>query len=178
MSKTKKIIITAVLLAVRIILSRFLSIKTPIVKVSFSFLPAMLCATWLGVKWTFVLNVLADLIGATLFPVGPYFFGYTISSALAAIVYGLLLYQKNSDSFSNKTFILRVFLSVVIVSIFINLGLNTVWTSITAGKAFKVLLATRTIKELITIPINIFVFIFVEKILRVPFDKYVRSNDD
>ena len=83
MSKSKKIIITAVLLAMLIVLSRFLSIKTPILKISFGFVPTMLCAIWLGAKWTVLLNVLGDVIGATLFPTGPYFIGYTISTAIA-----------------------------------------------------------------------------------------------
>ena len=75
MSRNKKIILTAVLLAMLIILSRFLSIKTPILKISFAFVPTMLCAVWLGFKWTVLLNVLGDVIGATLFPTGPYFVG-------------------------------------------------------------------------------------------------------
>ena len=87
MSKNKKIILTAILLAMLIILSRFLSIKTPITKISFAFIPTMLCAVWLGPKWTVLLNVLGDVIGATLFPTGPYFIGYTISTAIAGFIY-------------------------------------------------------------------------------------------
>ena len=40
----------------------------------------MLCAIWLGPKWTVLVNVLGDLIGATLFPSGAFFIGYTILS--------------------------------------------------------------------------------------------------
>lgn len=58
----------------------------------------MLCATWLGWKWTLLLNVLADLIGATLFPSGAYFVGYTITTAVAALIYGLLLYRPTPRS--------------------------------------------------------------------------------
>lgn len=178
MSKIKKIILTAILLTMQIILSRFLSIKTHILKISFAFVPTMLCATWLGFKWTILLNVLGDLIGATLFPTGPYFIGYTISTAIAGLIYGLLLYKKNADSIKEKEYILRVVISVVLVSVIVNMGLNTLWTSITAGKAFKVLFMTRIAKQLVMIPIHIAVILFVEKILRAPFDKYLRSRDD
>lgn len=178
MSKNKKIILTAMLLAMLIILSRFLSIKTPIIKISFAFVPTMLCAIWLGPKWTVLLNVLGDVIGATLFPTGPYFIGYTISTAIAGFIYGILLFKKEPDSFSNKQFILRVVLSVILVSLIVNIGLNTLWTSITSGKAFKVLLITRITKQLIMIPIHIIVILFIEKLLRKPFDTYIRSNDD
>lgn len=178
MSKNKKIILTAILLTLQIILSRFLSIKTPIIKISFAFVPTMLCAIWLGTKWTILLNVLGDIIGATLFPTGPYFIGYTISTAVAAFIYGLLLYKKQEDTFTDKQFIMRVIISVILVAIIVNMGLNTLWTSITSGKAFKVLFATRFVKQIIMIPIHIAVILFIEKMLRNPFDKYIRSNND
>lgn len=178
MSKNKKIILTAVLLAMLIILSRFLSIKTPIVKISFAFVPTMLCAIWLGPKWTVLLNVLGDVIGATLFPTGPYFVGYTISTAIAGLIYGLLLYKKDENTFSDKEFIIRVIISVVLVAVIVNMGLNTLWTSITSGKAFMVLFTARIVKQLIMIPVHIVVIIFIEKMLRKPFDNYIRSNND
>ncbi len=178
MSKNKKIVLTAVLLAMQIILSRFLSVKTPIIKISFAFVPSMLCAIWLGPKWTVLLNVLADVIGATLFPTGPYFVGYTISTAISGLIYGLLIYKKDSESFSDKVFIIRVIIAVLLVNFIVNLGLNTLWTSITSGKAFKAIFVTRFIKQVIMIPINILVITFIERILRKPFDTYIRSNDD
>ncbi len=178
MSKNKKIIITAILLAMLIILSRFLSIKTPILKISFSFIPTMLCAIWLGAKWTILLNVLGDIIGATLFPTGPYFIGYTISTAIAGLIYGLLLYKKEENTFTEKQFIIRVIISVILVAIIVNMGLNTLWTSITTGKAFKVLFLTRIVKQLIMIPIHVIVILFIERMLRKPFDTYIRSNND
>lgn len=176
MSRNKKIILAAILLAMLIILSRFLSIKTPILKISFAFIPTLLCAIWLGPKWSVLLNVLGDVIGATLFPTGPYFVGYTISTVLAGLIYGLLLYKKEADTYTDKQFILRVILAVCIVAIVVNLGLNTLWTSITSGKAFLVLLGTRVVKELIMVPIRILVILFIERLLRKPFDQYIRSN--
>ena len=178
MTRNKKIILAALLLAMLIILSRFLSIKTPLVKISFAFIPTMLCAIWLGPKWTVLLNVLGDIIGATLFPTGPYFVGYTISTAIAGLIYGLLLYKKESNTYTEKQFIVRVIIVVVLVACISNIGLNTLWISITAGKSFIILLGTRIIKELIMIPIHIIVILFVEKILIKPFDTYKRSSND
>ncbi len=178
MRTNKKIILTAILLAMLVILSRFLSIKTPITKISFAFVPTMLCAIWLGPKWTILLNVLGDIIGATLFPTGPFFIGYTISTAVAAIIYSFILYKKEPDSYSDKQLILRLIISTTLVAIIVNMGLNTLWTSITTGKAFWALLVTRIVKQLIMIPIHVIVILFLEKILRNPFDKYVRSSND
>lgn len=178
MSKNKKIILTSTLLATLIILSRFLSIKTPILKISFAFIPTMLCAIWLGAKWTVLLNVLADIIGATLFPTGPFFIGYTISTAISGLIYGLLLYKKEKNSYTDKQFLIRLIIAVVLVTGISNIGLNTLWISITTGKAFIVLLGTRIVKELIMIPIRIVVILFIEEILRKPFNTYIRSNND
>ncbi len=178
MSRNKKIILTAVLIAMQIILSRFLSIKTPILKVSFAFIPSILCAIWLGVKWTVLLNVLGDIIGATLFPTGAFFIGYTISTAISGLIYSVLLYKKQDNSFTDKQFIIRLIISVILVTCISNIGLNTLWISITTGKAFIVLLGTRIIKELIMIPIQIVVILFIEKNLRNPFDTYIRSSND
>ena len=178
MSRNKKIILTAILLATLIILSRFLSIKTPILKISFAFIPSILCAIWLGAKWTVLLNVLGDIIGATLFPTGAFFIGYTISTAISGLIYGLLLFKKEDNSYTDKQFIIRLIISVVLVTCISNIGFNTLWISITTGKAFIVLLGTRIIKELIMIPIQIVVILFIEKALRKPFDTYIRSSND
>lgn len=170
MDKRKKIILVAVLLAMLVILSRFLSIRTPIMKISFGFLPTMLCAIWLGPKWTLLLNVLGDLIGATLFPTGPFFIGYTISTAVSALIYGCFLYQKY---FGYKWLVLRVIAATVLVAVIVNMGLNTLWTSITAGQAFWPLLGTRIVKQLIMIPVHVVVFLAAERILRHPYQKYL-----
>ena len=178
MTKNKKIILTALLLAMLIILSRFLSIKTPLLKISFAFIPTMLCAIWLGAKWMVLLNVLGDIIGATLFPTGAFFIGYTISTAISGLIYGLLLFKKEDDSYTDKQFLIRLIISVVLVTCISNIGLNTLWISITTGKAFIVLLGTRVIKEFVMIPIQIVVILFIEKMLRKPFNIYIRSSND
>lgn len=176
MRKSKKIILTAVLLALLVTLSRFLSIKTPLMKISFAFVPTMLCATWLGWKWTVLLNLLGDLIGATLFPTGPFFIGYTVSTVISGLTYGLLLYQKTEESLSQKQLIFRAILATTLVAVIVNMGLNTLWTSITAGKAFWPLLGTRVVKQLVMVPIHVVVFLALERALRAPFNKYLRDE--
>ncbi len=178
MSKSKKIILSSLLLALLIILSRFLSIKTPILSISFAFVPVMLCAIWLGPKWTILVNVLGDLIGATLFPFGSFFIGYTITKVVSATIYGTLLYKKEENSYSDKQFIIRLIISVILVTVIANIGLNTLWLKITTGKAFLVLLASRIVKELVMIPVEILTILVLEKVLRGSFNKYLRGEND
>jgi ECF transporter S component (folate family) len=102
MSKTKKIILSALLLAILLVFSRFISIKTPILVISLSFLPIMISAILLGPKYSCIIALLGDLIGALLFPFGSYFVGFTIEQALVGIIYGLFLYKKpNISEFDN-----------------------------------------------------------------------------
>ena len=56
--KTKKIVLSAMLLAIVLILSRFLSIKTNLLVISLSFIPIMLSAIYLGPKYATLIATL------------------------------------------------------------------------------------------------------------------------
>lgn len=178
MRRNKKIILAATFLAMLVVLSRFLSVKTPIMKISFAFIPTMLCATYLGWKWSVLVNVLGDLIGALLFPTGPFFVGYTVATAVAGLVYGLLLYKKSPEVLPGWKFTIRAAAAVVLVAVIVNMGLNTVCMSITMGKAFLPLLGTRIVKQLIMIPIHVVVFLGVEKVFQSLAQRYLFEEDD
>ncbi|MDO5556358.1 MAG: ECF transporter S component [Clostridia bacterium] len=60
-TKTKKIILSAMFLSILIILSRFLSIKTALLVISFSFIPIMLSAIYLGPKYSAIIAGLRRL---------------------------------------------------------------------------------------------------------------------
>jgi len=162
--KIKKIILTSLLLAATIVINRFLSFNSGILSIGFTFVPLMLSAIILGKKETIIIATLADLIGALLFPFGPFFIGYTISAALTGMVYGLFLYQ-NDEVKVNKSFIIRLIIATLIVTIFINGILNTLWIILTVKSASIAIIPTRVIKQLIMIPIMIFTMIGLTKML-------------
>lgn len=164
MSKLKKLILAGLLLATTIVLNRFLSIKTPILVISFSYIPIMLSAVMLGPWYTMLIAGFADLIGALLFPFGAYFVGYTISAVISGLIYGLFLYRKKE--FSNKSFILRLILSTLIVLIVCNCLLNTIWIYITTKEALFAILPTRLLKQLIMLPIQVVSIYFIDLGLR------------
>ena len=161
MKRIKKIVIVSVLLAANIILGRFLSIRTPILTIGFSFVPLMLTAIILGYKYSVLVGILSDLIVALLFPTGPYFVGYTISNALTGLVYGLLLYQK--DFKLNKKFILKLIIAVLIVNFLINGILNTYFIMITTKNAVKIFAHIRFLKQAIMIPIKVITMLIICK---------------
>ncbi len=160
MSKIKKIIIAGLLLATTIVLSRFLSIKTPIVVISFSFIPLMLSGILLGPWWTMMIAGLADLIGALLFPFGAYFVGYTITSLLTGFVYGLFLHRKD-EKLNNKKFVLKLIISCLIVLIVCNGLINSLWIYITSKKAIMAILPTRLLKQIVMLPIEVVIMFFI-----------------
>lgn len=153
-SKTKKMILSALMITLSIVLSRFLSIKTPLLAISFSFVPTMLSAIWLGPKYTCLIAGIADLIGAILFPFGEFFIGFTVSSVLSGLIYGLILYRKDGE-LSKKSLLIRLIISSLAVALIINTGLNTLWLVIMYDKAFIALLMTRIVKEVIMVPIQV-----------------------
>lgn len=164
MKKIKKIIISALLLASAIVINRFLSINTSIVSIGFTFVPLMLAGIILGWKYSLVIAALTDLIGALLFPFGSYFVGYTISSALTGLVYGLLLYNKGEFTVDKK-FMIHLIIAILIVCVFINGGLNTLWLVLTSKKAFLAILPTRVLKQLLMIPIMFITITSLSKLL-------------
>lgn len=159
MTKTKKIVLAGLLLATAVVLSRFLSIKTPIIMISFSFIPYMLAGVMLGPWWTMLIAALGDLTGALLFPFGAYFPGYTLSSAIMGFVYGWFLYREKNKT--NKKFIFNLIISTLIVLVVCNGVLNSLWIFITTKKAFWAIMPTRLLKQLVMFPIQIIVIYFL-----------------
>lgn len=164
MKKIRKIIISALLLAASVVINRFLSINTSILSIGFTFVPLMLAGIILGPKYSIIIATLADLIGALLFPFGAYFVGYTISALLTGLVYGIFLYRK--DGFKpDKKFYLHLLIAILIVTIIINGGLNTLWLLLTSKKATIAILPTRIIKQLIMIPVMFVTMASLTKLL-------------
>ena len=155
MTKLRKVILAGILLAASIVLNRFLSIKTPIVQISFTFIPLILSAMLLGPGWSIFVSGMADLLGALLFPFGAFFPGYTFTAIVTGLIYGLILNKTYKKS--GKQFLWRLALACVLVSLICNMGLNTLWVWYTTKNAALVFVPTRIIKELILLPIKILV---------------------
>lgn len=177
MSKTKKMIISAILLALLLVLARFLSIKTPLLSISFAFVPIMMAAILLGPKYSALIAALGDFIGAILFPFGTYFPGFTVSAAISGCIYGIFLYKKQGEEVSNKKFILRLVLSNLIVLGIVEVFLVSLWLNILYGKAYLVVVSSRVIAQIIMFPIRIITIVALEKVLRPVLEKYLYEEN-
>lgn len=161
----KLIVHVAILIALEVVLSRFLSISTSIVKIGFSFVPIAICAMMYGPVWAGIAGAIADFIGATLFPIGAYFPGFTLSAALTGVVFGLFLYKKKGNW-------AQLAGAVLINCVVISLLLSTYWLTILWGDSFLVLLPTRIIQNLVMIPIQFIVL----RLLQRPVAIYIKRR--
>lgn len=163
-SKLRKIILISFFLASYIILKRLLIVKVFLVTFSFAFVPVILCAIILGMKSTILIEFLGDILGWLILPRGGFFIGFTVSSVLVGVIHGLFLYQENKI-IANKRFLLKLIVSIFVVSVCISLGLNTFWSFCIMKKAAKVKFSIRLVKQLLLIPFKIVTIYCTVKLL-------------
>lgn len=129
-----KVIVTAVFAAIAMVINRFLSFNVWNVSIGVSFIPIMVCAMTLGPVWGGACGALADFVGATLFPFGPYFPGFTAVAFLSGLIYGLPEAIRPTEKL--PYFVLRMGLAVLVEQIVCSLLLNTLWISLLYGSPF------------------------------------------
>lgn len=148
MKKTKVIVLMGLLIALDVIASTYLTIKTPIVRIGFSFVPVSLTGILLGPIFGGVGAGLADLIQYVLMPQGAFIPGLTLSSALMGATYGLVYY-------SHKPTILRTLVAVSFCRVFYSILLNSFFLYLAMpGNTFFAIMTTRIPQNLILIPIQ------------------------
>jgi ECF transporter S component (folate family) len=163
-NKLKLLLHISLLIALEVVLSRFCSIATHTIKIGFGFVPIAISAIMYGPGWAAVAGAMADIIGATLFPIGPYFPGFTVSGALTGAVFGIFLYNKDGGW-------VRYACAVTLNCIGISLILSTFWLTILTGSTFWALLPYRGLQNLIMIPIQFATL----GLLKRPLNAYVRQ---
>ena len=127
------------MIAISVVLTRFCSINTPIVRIGFGFLPCALMGIMYGPLWAGAGYAIADILGMVIFPNGAYFPGFTLTAFLTGLVFGFF-YRKGEVTL--KTSIVPN----LIVCFGLNLILDTVWLMILMGQGFWALLPARIIK--------------------------------
>ncbi len=165
-STTTRLVIMAFLIALEIILTRFCSINTPILRIGFGFLPVAVTGIMFGPLWAAVGYTIGDLLGMMIFPSGAYFPGFTLTAFLTGFVFGFFLHGK-------KVTWKRVLPASLIVILGLNLLLDTLWLSILMGDGFIALLPTRIFKCVVMLPIQLILIPLVWNriISRIPFIK-------
>ena len=147
-----RLVITAMMIALEVVFSRLLSIQTPLVRIGLGFLPMSVVAVLYGPVFAGAAWGISDIFGAMLFPVGPYFYGFTVSAVLNGVIYGLLLH-------ANHTRIWRFIAAVFAASAVVSIGLDTLWLTMIFESPAVVVLSSRLLRCAIMIPIQLFFMI-------------------
>lgn len=147
----------ALLVAMHIILSRFLSINAWNIKIGFAFVATFIGAYLYGPVAGALVGGLGDFLGAILFPIGAYFPGFTLNCALTGVVFGLLLYKKQSP--------FRIVLAAIIDELGIAMWITPLWISILYGSPYWPLIISRLPQIGILFVVEIVVMFLMIKVM-------------
>lgn len=117
-----KIVFTAVLIALNVVFERFLTFQIESNHYSLSVITVAFAAVFLGIPYAAAVAGVGDIVGALIFPVGPYFPGFTLSNILAAFCIAFFI--------KKRVTIWRAAVGVIIDKILITLILNSIFISI------------------------------------------------
>ena len=134
-SRTHQLVLMALLAATQIVLSRFFSINLWNLRIGFAFVPIALAGMLLGPMGAGLTGAVADIIGATLFPSGTFFPGFTVTAFVTAFGYGFFLQKKQSMG--------NILAAVLFSEIVGTILMNTLWISILYGTPFIAVMIPR-----------------------------------
>ena len=162
----RRVCFLALLVAVEVVFSRFLSYNVWNSKVGFNFIPVALAAMLFGPLPAAIVAAVADVIGAVLFPIAPFFPGYTLTAFLGGLTWGIFLYKKQTR--------MRLLGAVAVRQVLLSTLLNTYWISFTYGSPYFPLLGTRLV-QLVIMAVLEFVIIGILMRMKPQFEKVVRK---
>ena len=146
--------------ALAIALSGVATIKVgDYLRIGFSNIPneivAFLFGPWIGA----IFGGAMDIIKWFLFPTGAFFPGYTLTAIVAGIIYGVFFYKRPIK-------IWRIIAAELLVKIFCNLGLNTLWIMMTTGNAFKAIVIPRIAANVAKLPADTIIMLIIFPVIR------------
>lgn len=150
-----KIILAALMIALNIVLERFLTFHIESNHYSISIITIAFSAIYLGMPYAITVAALGDIIGALMFPIGAYFPGFTLTNILTALCICLFI--------GKRVTVLRSVLAILINKIVGTLILNSIWVSVLYKggiDAFPAYMVTRIPQAIIMFVIEIFILIY------------------
>ena len=142
---TRNIVYLAMMMAKHIVLSRF-SFGTPWLKISPAFFATILMGYYFGPWMAAAAAALNDQLSIMIFNPGANFPGFTLSAAIAAMIYGMFFHGK-------KVSVIRTLLGVGLVLLISNIILTTLWLNM-MGTPWQGIIWPRTIKNVVMLPIQ------------------------
>lgn len=113
--------------------------------------------------------MLTDVLSYIVRPTGAFFPGFTISSIITGVIFGIILHGKEPKLW-------RVFLAGLINMIVVSCLLNTLWLSILYSTPFTVSFISRLPKNLVMYPIDTIIFYAVIKSVKTAMNRFQISG--
>lgn len=142
-----RLVVCGMMIAVDVVLARLASLNTATARLGLALFAAAIVARLYGPVAAVIVHGLSDVIGAVLFPNGPYFPGFTVTAILIGLIYGLCFYRTVNWW--------RILVAVASTQVICTLCLNTLWLSIMLDKPLWVYLPGRLIQSAITTPVQL-----------------------
>ncbi|WP_022763098.1 folate family ECF transporter S component [Butyrivibrio sp. AD3002] len=147
----RNVVFCGMMAAVAIILGYVATIRIgQFIRIGFSGLPNQVVDYLFGPAVGAIFGAALDIIKWFLQPSGDFFPGFTISAALGGIIYGFAFYKKNIT-------LPRIFVAQLIVKVFVNIGLNSLWLKMLYDQAIIAMLPGRVLSNAIMLPIDTFI---------------------
>ena len=133
--------------AVAIILGFFKIPVTQLIEIRFAMLPIALAGSLFGPVVGGIVGMIADVGGYIVKPTGPFFPGFTITSLISGVIFGIFLYRQKPGA-------QHILASQIVYTLVCGILLNSLWLSMLYGNGFIPVLTARLVKEMVMIPIN------------------------
>lgn len=153
------LVLTALLIAIGIILGQYSVQVTDTVKVGVSFIATQLTATLFGPVVGGIMGGVTDILKYIIKPTGAFSILWTLNAVVGPVIYGMMLYKK-------RVTLWRIVLSKAVVAVVVNLFLGSLWTTLLYGKAFWALLPAKLLQQVIQVPIQSLIFWVMVKALQ------------
>ncbi len=155
---TKTLTVAAMLTALGIILGFFKIPINQLIEIRFGSLPVEMAGMLFGPFVSGIVGALTDIGGYIVKPTGPFFPGFTFSSIVGGIIFGVMLHGK-------KVTFLRVLATQGIYNLIVGLILNSYWLNMLYfQKGFFVTAIARLPREIIMLPISSIMFYALVKV--------------
>jgi ECF transporter S component (folate family) len=144
----RRLIFAALVIALGIVISSFFIPVGENLRIYFKFLVYCVGSAVYGPFVSLLVGAAGDTLGFLIHPSGAYFPGYLLSEMLGCLIYALFLYRK-------RITVLRLFLAKLIINVFVNIILGSVWSAVLYSKGFYYYFAKSAVKNLLLLPIEV-----------------------
>lgn len=156
LKNVKVLTCSAMLLAAAVILGFFKIPVNSLVEIRFQSVPVAAAGILLGPVMGGIIGALTDVLSYIIRPTGPYFPGFTLSTAITGVIFGVMMYGRHFD-------IKRLAVTQVIDSAAVSFLLNSLWLAMLYGVSFTESFVMRLPKNIVMLPIDLVILFVIMK---------------